>query len=280
VDQPEDEDEGPSLRADDPKFIEACGVLRAFFDDHPQELFYDRQLCVLFEKSYFHWITSRALKQLAAEGKLATDLRSMPDLRDEDGKVLTLRFYRHKAHRYWQRQANEIANLVRRFAGEMGHAIGAYGEILCDAGLGAAGFARMATNTREWNGVVWEETGHNLDRIYVKDGIAYGCEIKNTLKYITTVEREIKTRMCALLGVKPLFVVRWLPKSHMYDTIRAGGYGILFEHQLYPVGQESLAKEIRERLGLPAQCLREFPAGAVARFVKLHERDVRGRLAP
>jgi hypothetical protein len=67
--------------------------------------------------------------------------------------------------------------------------------------------------------------------------------------------------------------VRWLPKSRIYEVIQAGGYAILFEHQFYPVGQETLAREVRERLGLPVQCVREFPESAVARLVKLHERD-------
>jgi hypothetical protein len=271
------EDEGPTLREDDPRFLAACDTLRAHFDAHRRELYYERQLCVMFERQYFHWVTSRALKRLAEERRVETELRMMADLRDEDGAPLTLRFYRHRSHRYPQRQATEIATLVRRFSGEISHAIGAYGEILCDAALGAAGFVRRATNAREWNGVRWEETEHNLDRIYVKDDVAYGCEIKNTLKYFPLVERAIKARMCARLGLRPLWIVRWLPKSHIFETIEAGGYAILFEHQLYPVGHEGLAREVRERLNLPVQCVREFPAGAVGRLSELHEREQRRR---
>jgi hypothetical protein len=271
------EDEGPPIREDDERFLAACDTLRAHFDAHRRALYYERQLCVMFEKQYFHWVTSRALKRIAEEGRVRTELRVMADLRDEDGAALTLRFYRHRSHRYPQRQAAEIAELVRRFSGVVSHAIGAYGEILCDAGLGAAGFVRRATNAREWNGVEWNETDHNLDRIYVKDDIAYGCEIKNTLKYFPLVEREIKARMCARLGLRPLWIVRWLPKSHIFETIEAGGYAILFEHQLYPVGQEQLATEVSERLSLPVRCVRDFPADAVARLVELHDRDQRRR---
>lgn len=268
----EPEDEGPEPREDDATFIEACGVLEEFFDKHAKELFYERQMCVLYEKRYFHWITSRALKRLVALDRLVTKLEVMPDLQDEDGTPLTLRFYWHPSHRYRQRQRSDIAALVREFAGELGHSLGQYGEILCDAGLGGAGFARAAKNTREWRGQRWEQSEHNLDRIYVKDGIAYGCEIKNTLKYLPVSVREVKLAMCAHLGLKPLFIVRWLPKDHIYKVVQAGGFAILFEHQLYPVSQERLAARVRERLGLPAQCLTEFPADAVGRFVKLHER--------
>jgi hypothetical protein len=272
-----DADEGPEPRADDPTLTAARADLRGFFEQHPKEVFYDRQLCVLFEKQYFHWITSSALRELAAAGQMATDLEIMPDLRDEYGKQLTLRFYRDPSHRYWLRQRNEIASLVRRFAGEFGHALGDYGELVCDAGLGGAGFVRAATNARDWEGRSWTRTEHNLDRIYKRDGIAYGCEIKNTLKYLPVTTRQIKTAMCEHLGIVPLFIVRWLPKSHMYDIIQAGGFAILFEHQLYPIGQEKLAREVRERLGLPVVCRRDFPPDAVARFVKLHERRVEKR---
>ncbi len=261
-------------RSDDPKVREALPVLEKFFNEHPRELFYDRQLAVLFEKQYFHWITSHALKELAETNRLATHLEAMPDVRDEGGKALMLRLYRHPAHRYWQTQRKEILTLVGRFSGEFGHALGDYGELLCDAGLGGEGFVKAAKNVREWQGKHWKETAHNLDRVYVRDGIAYGCEIKNTLKYLPVKERDVKLSMCQHLGLKPLFIVRWLPKSHMYEIIKAGGFAILFERQLYPVGQERLAKEVEERLVLPVACVREFPADAVARFVKLHVRLV------
>jgi hypothetical protein len=269
----EPEDEGPEPRVDDPAFIRACDDLREFFHEHNKELFYERQLCVLFEKGYFHWITARALKELADQSYLSTDLKVMGDLRDEDDRPLILRFYRHRSHRFWQRQAKEIAALVRRFA-DFGRSLGDYGELLCDAALWSEGFQRAAKNARSWDGKTWERTEHNLDRIYVKDSVAYGCEIKNTLKYFPPIERDIKQNMCAYLGLKPLFIVRWLPKSHIYETVQAGGFAILFEHQLYPIGHEPLAAEIRGRLGLPAHCHRELPEDAVGRLIKLHKREL------
>ncbi len=271
IDVPEENDPGP--RANDPAFLAACTDLTRFFhEEHPKELFYDRQLCVLFEKKYFHWITGRALKTLVDERRLATDLEVIPGVHDEEGRALTLRFYRHPSHRYWRTQGKEIAGLVRQFSGDFGHALGDYGELVCDAALGAEGFVRAAKNTREWQGRRWDKTGHNLDRIYVRDGIAYGCEIKNTLKYLPVEEREVKQAICGHLGVKPLFIVRWLPKSHMHEIIEAGGFAILFEHQLYPIGQGDLANEVRKRLWLPVVCSGEFPADAVDRFVRLHQR--------
>ena len=38
--------------------------LLAHFVDNPESVFYSRQLEVLFEDEYFHWITNRALRAL------------------------------------------------------------------------------------------------------------------------------------------------------------------------------------------------------------------------
>lgn len=52
----------------------------------PDQTFYEGQLKVLFEDVYFHWVTTRALRQLVSKGKLATDLVV--------SKPFAIRFYR------------------------------------------------------------------------------------------------------------------------------------------------------------------------------------------
>ena len=78
VDKPDgaedDEGEGPELREDDRSFIEACEVLDQLLDKNRRELYYHRQLTVLFEKKWFHWITGRALRRLVDLGQVATNL--------------------------------------------------------------------------------------------------------------------------------------------------------------------------------------------------------------
>jgi len=39
----------------------------------------------------------------------------------------------------------------------------------------------VARKVRTWNKKKWEKSGHDLDFVLERDGIAYGCEIKNTL---------------------------------------------------------------------------------------------------
>jgi len=50
----------------DTEEAKARARLLAHFVDQPQEVFYSRQLEVLFEREYFHWVTNRALRKLIA----------------------------------------------------------------------------------------------------------------------------------------------------------------------------------------------------------------------
>lgn len=44
-------------------------ALIEFFESNRERVFYSRQLEVLFERSWFHWITNRAIHQLIEEGR-------------------------------------------------------------------------------------------------------------------------------------------------------------------------------------------------------------------
>ena len=55
--------------SDDPMVVQAAGDLRRFFARRRMP-FWLTQLECIFEKTYFHWITYQAVKQLEAEGFL------------------------------------------------------------------------------------------------------------------------------------------------------------------------------------------------------------------
>src|SRR6266849_6288054 len=74
----EEEEERPR----DPVVDQAKDAMRAFFDHERTNVFYKQQLEVIFEddvedengnkrRGFFHWVTSRALSELAAEGHIA-----------------------------------------------------------------------------------------------------------------------------------------------------------------------------------------------------------------
>lgn len=256
---PEEEEE----RARDPKTDEAKeGVLDLVGKD-PDRVFYQRQIEVLPEKEFFHWISVRALGELADEGALGTEL--LP-LGTDGGKI---RFFWHPRLRYWKREAARIGKLVLEFS-RLGRAIGIHGETMFEAALPRFGFMPMGSKVREYKGREWTETGHDLDRVFERDGIAYGAEMKNTLGYIPRDLMQLKVRMCEVLGFKPLFIVRMAPKSYIDEVRLNGGFTLVFKYQLYPHGHEELAQRVREELGLPAGCPERVEDGTVLRLLRWH----------
>jgi hypothetical protein len=67
------------------------------------------------------------------------------------------------------------------------------------------GLCRKPKKVKKYNDKKWKKTGHDLDFVFMRDGVTYGCEIKNTLGYIDKEELEVKLEMCAYFGIKPLF---------------------------------------------------------------------------
>ncbi len=55
---------------------------------------------MLLERDFFHWITTKALNELAGSRELEAEKLSL----DDAGKV-SVKFYRLKRNRYWKRQA-------------------------------------------------------------------------------------------------------------------------------------------------------------------------------
>ena len=96
---PEIEDEEPAERPRDPTVDRAKDALRAHFRDNPTSVFYQQQICVLFEEPFFHWITVTALQELTAEGRLLREQVALP------GGTYPLNVYRVPSHRNWRRQA-------------------------------------------------------------------------------------------------------------------------------------------------------------------------------
>lgn len=219
-----EEEEIPE-RPRDPKTDEAKAQVLELFKKYPKRVFYQRQIEVLLEKELFHWITVRALDELIDEGIIESELRP---LGESGGKI---RFFWSRQHRYWRREAARIEKLVLEFS-RLGRAIGAHGETMFDAALPKFGFMPKGWKVRAYGGREWTETGHDLDRVFERDGIAYGTEIKNTLEYIPRGEMQIKVRMCEALGLKALFIVRMAPKSYIEEVRQAGGFTLVFKYQL------------------------------------------------
>ena len=186
-----------------------------------------------------------------------------------------LRVYRVPTHRNWRRQAYAMIGRVAQYSSnDFARAVGRQGETMFDAALPRFGFMPRGQDVREWQGRVWTRSEHDLDRVFEADGRAYGIEIKNTLKYIPREELFLKIEMCKTLGLIPLFIMRFAPKVYNYEIFKARGFSLLFKDQLYPIGNERLAEQVRTQLRLPVHCPSSVPDGVVRRFAVWHQRQV------
>jgi hypothetical protein len=171
--EPEEPEQEPRR---DPKVQDAKIALERFFEQHHAEVFYERQLEIILEKDFFHWITRKALYELHDEGHLSLEKAQLND-------AVSIKFYRRKNNRFWRRQANEIARLVRAFSDpSFTRALGQHGELMFDAALPTAGFMPKGKNVRTYAAKEWTATGHNLDRVFQRDGVTIDWTVKESVR--------------------------------------------------------------------------------------------------
>ena len=248
---------------------QAIDTLRAHFESNRERVFSSRQIEVEFESRYFHWVTHRALKLLELERVVVIEQRTL-----SYGAPVNLVW--HRSHRYPKRQAKEVLDIIEQYSHpDFTAALGNTGELLVSDGFARFGFVQRGRNAREYGGKRWMRSEHNLDFIVERDGRAYGIEVKNTLPYIDDKELFIKLDLCDFLGVRPLFVVRALPKIWTFEVIKRGGFVLQLKYHLYPLSHKALADKVRTVLGIPADAPRALYDGTMLRFVNWHERQLR-----
>lgn len=250
--------------ADDPAVQELEPLLQARLDEHPDTVYYETQLAVLFEQKFFHWVTVRALKDLRNAGKIHSAL-------EELSPKVPLRFYFSRRCRYWKRRAEELRRMVLAYSDQaFTRSLGVQGELLIDAGLPQVGFMPMGREVQSWQGRAWTKTNHDLDRVFQRDGISYGTEIKNRLGYIPQGEFKAKLEMCQHLGLVPLFIARMMPRTYIEEVRKAGGFSLIMKYQFYPISNCELAYRVKNELHLPVDCPTRLQDSTLKRFLKWH----------
>src|SRR6266567_7189186 len=91
----------------DPAEAQGREELRKFFDQENEAVFFCRQIEILFEGRFFHWITARALRNLVEAGRVRMEVRRIPST----GGVIHL-FWNRK-YRYYRRAADEVVRWTR-----------------------------------------------------------------------------------------------------------------------------------------------------------------------
>lgn len=227
-----------------------------------------RQLEVQLEREFFHWVTYRALLQLMQEGVIRSEERTLT-------YGAPIRFFWHRSFRYYQRSVKAVMDLVEEYSRPIiGDALGLQEEALVAGGFARKRFLQLEKNARSYGGRRWDETEHDLDFIFERDGRVYGVEVKNSLAYMDHEELGIKIRICGKLGIRPVFVVRVLLKVWIKEIVDAGGFALLFETQMYPWGYKELARRVARELQLPVGCPVALADGTMERFVRWHERQM------
>jgi len=250
--------------ASDEHEIEASERLRLFFDKNRNRVFFSRQLEVIHEQEFFHWITSRAIRQLEAEGVIKSEKRQL-----RTGTLIKLIW--HKSYRFQKRNAKSLVSLVEDYSDpNIGAFLGLHGETMVLEGFARHQFVMRGRNAREHDGKLWTMSNHELDFIFERDGVAYGLEVKNTLGYMDQEEFLLKIELCRSLEIRPIFVCRMLPKSWIYKLGIAGGFALILKYQLYPWTHHQLAKRVALELGLPVDAPRALAEGTMERFLKWH----------
>lgn len=258
------EQDGPP----DLKETDARNELREFFEARREDVFFSRQVEVQHEDRSFHWISNRAIRHLLEEGVLLGERRTL-----QSGGSVHLLW--HRGFRYYRRAASRLVKTVEEYSDpNIGAALGLTGEAMILEGFALRKFVLEGRNTRSFAGEDWQQTEHNLDFIFEKDGHAYGVEVKNTLGYMEHNELITKIKMCRHLGVAPVFVARMLPKVWIKELNDAGGFALILKHQLYPWAHRDLARRVKAELGLPVDSPRALAEGTMERFVRWHVKRV------
>lgn len=227
----EEESEDYQPRVADKFFIEAQNEIRALYEADREAVYYIRQMQVKFEKKYFHWVSNNALVGLLK-------IKYLKDFRIPTEKGTSTRYFIHRSNRYPKRNIAEIEQVIQEYSQDhITRSCGHHAEDLFCNALALRGFMPIGVKVKEYKGKVWTETGHDLDFIFSRDGVDYGCEIKNTLGYIDGEELAIKLKMCSFFGVKPLFIMRYSPKTYNWAIYHEGGYAMIYETQIYDVSQ-------------------------------------------
>ena len=246
----------------------ALDAVRSMFTAQPRRVLFARQVEVLHEGPFFHWVTKRAITTLIDEGLIVSEKVPLAN-----GSDITLLW--HRSYRYPRRESKAVVELVDEYSAQaVGSAIGSHAELLLIEVLALNGFQLLGRDTREFGGLVWTETGHDLDMVVRRDEVGYGIEVKNQLGYMDHDELKIKTRMSLHLGVRPMFVVRMMPKTWIWEVERAGGFVLVLKYQLYPPVLKDLAQRVRHATGLPVDAPRRLQANTTERFANWHLRNV------
>lgn len=223
--------------------------------------FYITQLQVLYQKDFFAWIISDAIRILTQDAFLAsfplTDIpqatSKLPNLRNLIFVIRKETYIKNPA--LAKTHALNIARYVNSYSHpQVTKALGDHLEGLVTYEIKAHQFSIAARHTNEYKGRKWTATVHDLDLIaeHASGSLNIGVEVKNRLELMDPSLIDTKIDMCHSLGFVPVFAVRWI--KPYADCIRnQGGFSWMFKTQIYSPGFEQFTRELYTRLSTPTR---------------------------
>lgn len=234
-------------------------------DCNPDVPYHRKQIEVIFEANYkyTHYRTNNRIDELIDEGFLR--------LIETD----TANFILRRDVRYYKANMKRRIRLIKRYSDPyVVRGVGKWGEYLSEIMFKLNNFEIVCRNTNEYREIKWMETDENLDFILERDGVSYGVEVKNTLRYIEYDEFTNKMKICNLLGLIPMWVLRNAPEVQ-FNTMKAkNGIILAFRSQIYPFSQEGLTREMWNLMRLPVTVKSEMPPKTVRIMNDFHTRNI------
>lgn len=115
----------------------------------------------------------------------------------------------------------------------------------------------------------------DLDFIVERDGVIYGIDIKNWIRYEKGTIDEVKKKVDAALqlGLVPFMIARYIDKSTLFtEIVQRGGLGYSYSELLFPITLSTLARRAEELLGYRVRCVRRLPLYMSEYILDLHDR--------
>jgi len=232
---------------------------------NPDSPYHRKQIEVLFESKYQHWVTDRAVIALIQEGFLREQTYRLP--------TIELSFVWRRDRRYVARAIRERAEIVRKYsAPSMSRATGEQAELWSLFLFKSNSFNIIGRKTRQYQGLVWTKTGNDLDFIVEKDGVVYGVEVKNWFPYLNDDLYDIKLDICAHFGITPLFIFRMASYDQIEKAENRGGRVLIFKSKIFPPGNEELIRDIWNKMRLPVSIWKDVPPPITRNLLAFHKR--------
>lgn len=239
----------------------------------------DRELKVRLEDDFFPWVVGRAIRRLFDGGVI--DKRGYPGRRRKVGRGEVGAFYVLHGIEYdsvkeiikSKKQASDgVATILMGGSSVSGHVEDLFYDAFLSLGFKFGGRDVSTLGDRRAVGVPGKEPP-NVDFVFERDGIRYGIDVKNWIRYEWITRKDVvsKVTVAEQLGVVPFIVARYADKDVVYkEIVQKGGLVYSYRHLLVPSVYESVAKAARDLLGYPILAVDKLPDFKVDWIDKLH----------